>query len=448
MNKHLPVIIIGAGPVGLAAAAHLIDRRIQPLILEAGACAGSGITRWSGVRMFSPWHYSIDSVAARLLSDSGWIAPPADGFPTGAELIEGYLRPLAATPQIAATLRCGAKVTAVTRAGRDLMSDAAREQQPFLVRYLDQDGEHELLARAVIDASGTIEQPNPLGASGIAALGEAAAAERIHYGIPDVLGADRDRYVGQRVLVVGSGHSAFNVLNDLAEISRTHPATEVHWATRRKDLRRVLGGGEHDQLIERGKLGIRIGALLNAGIVKHHAGFRLQRIRPVDGALAVDGGNAQSVLVDQIIGCTGYRPQLAPLAELRIALDPSTQSTPALAPLIDPNLHSCGSVRPHGAEELKHPEKDFYIVGMKSYGRAPTFLLATGYEQVRSVVAAIDGDWEAARRVELKLPETGVCITQFGDECLAHPANDSCCTGTDPCACGTRTPSNKASCCG
>ena len=46
---------------------------------------------------------------------------------------------------------------------------------------------------------------------------------------------------------------------------------------------------------------------------------------------------------------------------------------------------------------------------MKSYGRAPTFLLRTGYEQVRSVAAALAGDWEAARQVELVLPETGVC---------------------------------------
>ena len=68
-------------------------------------------------------------------------------------------------------------------------------------------------------------------------------------------------------------------------------------------------------------------------------------------------------------------------------------------------------MRPHGARELAHPEKDFYIVGMKSYGRAPTFLLATGYEQARSVVAMIAGDVAAAERVELVLPETGVCST-------------------------------------
>ena len=103
-----------------------------------------------------------------------------------------------------------------------------------------------------------------------------------------------------------------------------------------------------------------------------------------------------------------------------------------LAPLIDPNLHSCGTVRPHGEAELRQPEKDFYIVGMKSYGRAPTFLLATGYEQARSVVAALAGDWQAARDVRLNLPETGVCVTDYQDDApCCDPIAVDCCT---PCA--------------
>jgi hypothetical protein len=84
-------------------------------------------------------------------------------------------------------------------------------------------------------------------------------------------------------------------------------------------------------------------------------------------------------------------------------------TTVELTPLIDPNHHSCGTVPPHGADELTHPEPGYYAIGVKSYGRAPTFLLATGYEQVRSVVAALAGDWESARTAELDLPETGVC---------------------------------------
>ena len=112
---------------------------------------------------------------------------------------------------------------------------------------------------------------------------------------------------------------------------------------------------------------------------------------------------------DIVVPCTGFRPDLDILRELRLNLDPAVEAPVELGPLIDPEFHSCGTVPPHGARLLAHPEKDFYIVGMKSYGRAPTFLLATGYEQVRSVAAALAGDREAANAVHLALPETGVC---------------------------------------
>jgi hypothetical protein len=132
-------------------------------------------------------------------------------------------------------------------------------------------------------------------------------------------------------------------------------------------------------------------------------------LRADERGVTVVGESDSLPPVDEIVATTGFRPDLSPLSELRLALDPAVESPIALAPLIDPNLHSCGTVRPHGAQELKHPEEGFYIVGMKSYGRAPTFLLLTGYEQVRSVAAALTGDWKAAREVHLELPETGVC---------------------------------------
>ena len=139
--------------------------------------------------------------------------------------------------------------------------------------------------------------------------------------------------------------------------------------------------------------------------------------------------------IDEIISNTGSRPNLDLLREIRIDLDASLESVFDLAELIDPNVHSCGTVRPHGEKELRHPEKDFYIVGSKSYGRAPTFLMTTGYEQVRSVVAHLDGDFEAAKRVELDLPETGVCSTDNSSEeaCCEQPDDGtSCCVKSAP----------------
>ncbi|WP_257386292.1 NAD(P)-binding domain-containing protein [Tahibacter caeni] len=427
MSRSLPVVIIGAGPVGLAAAAHVRARGFTPVVLEAGAQVGAGIRRWSHVRMFSPWEYNIDARSAELLAANGWQPPDPTHFPTGREVVEQYLEPLAATPELAPQIRVDARVTGVTKRHRDRMKNAQRDTAPFVVRYVQDGEERELQAEAVIDASGTLSIPNPVGAAGLPALGERAAAAHLAYGIPDVLGTARDRYAGKRVLVVGSGHSAFNVLTDLARLARTSPGTRIHWAVRRPSLQRILGGGENDQLKERGRLGVRIARLVEAGVVTVHANVHVDRIERSDAGWVAWSDEAALPAVDELIAATGFRPDLGILDEVRLDMDAGTQAPSALAPLIDPNLHSCGSVRPHGAIELAHPDANLYIVGVKSYGRAPTFLLLTGYEQVRSVAAAIAGDWEAARRVELVLPETGVCTTQFADGEQAAAA--ACCGG-------------------
>ena len=419
-RTSLPVAVIGAGPVGLAAAAHLLARGIEPIVFEAGPRVGHHLRAWAHVRMFSPWEFNVDGASRALLERHGWTAPAPAHFPTGAEVIEQYLEPLARTPELSRRIRYERRVVAIGKHRLDRMKDSGRDAAPFAVRTVDAGGvESEVLVRAVIDATGTWQTPNPLGSGGVPVIGERANAGSIAHGIPDVLGAARDRYAGKRVLVVGSGHSAFNALGDLAKLADT--GTTIHWAIRRDSAARVLGGGENDALLERGRLGARIGRLVQDGSIVLHAGFRLDRIERSDaGLVAFDGGRALPP-VDEIVGATGFRPDHSIASELRLDVDPSTETTRALAPLIDPNLHSCGTVRPHGAEELRHPDADYYAVGMKSYGRAPTFLLLTGYEQVRSVVAAIAGDWDAARRVELVLPETGVCNTQFAEEDAAEP---------------------------
>ena len=409
MNE-LPVAVIGGGPVGLAAAAQLLKRGAEPLVLEAGHVVGASVLAWGHVRIFSPWKYDVDPAARELLSATGWTEPDGEGYPTGRELVERYLAPLGWV--LDPYLRLEHRVTAVARLGFDKMKTDGRDSAPFALTVSTPEGERVVLARAVVDASGTYGSPNPLGASGVLARGEAGAAARIHYGIADPLGRDRARYEAKRVLVVGSGHSAFDVLIDLAEL----PGTPITWLVRRPFADAKYGGAEDDALPARGALGTRMRALVDRGAVTQVV-MRIAAVRTAGEGVFVSDGERELGPFDEIIATTGFRPDLAPLRELRVRVDDILEAPPALAPLIDPNIHSCGTVPPHGVPELSHPEKDFYIVGMKSYGRAPTFLMLTGYEQVRSIASALVGDLKGAEAVELVLPQTGVCSGGGADCC-------------------------------
>jgi thioredoxin reductase len=427
----LPVAVIGAGPVGLAAATELITRGVTPLILEAGATAGASVRKWGQVRVFSPWKYDVAPAARQLLEANGWREPDGETYPTGRELVDLYLAPLAATPEIAPHIRFLHRVTSITRQGFDKMKTSGREDVPFAITVMTPSGEQVLHARAVIDASGTYGVPNPLGASGAPALGEAQAARRIHYGIADPLGSDRVRYAGKRVAVVGSGHSAFDVLIDLAELA-DREGTAITWIVRRAFADAKYGGAENDALPARGALGTRMRALVERGTVRQEV-LRIAEVLSNDDGVFLRDDARELGPFDEIIATTGFRPDLAPLRELRVSVDEILEAPPALAPLIDPNVHSCGTVPPHGARELAHPEKDFYIAGMKSYGRAPTFLMLTGYEQVRSIACALVGDTYGAEHVELVLPQTGVC--SGGSDCCDDGGTD--CGSPDSICCGT-----------
>lgn len=438
--EDLPVAVIGGGPVGLAAAAHLIARGLPVRVYEAGAAVGANMRDWGHVRVFTPWCYCVDAAAVALLERQGWRMPPADKFPTGGEIVADYLEPLAATPELAGVIETGARVTAVSRQGIDKVVSKDREARPFVLAVRTAAGLRRDLARAVIDASGTWATPNPLGAGGLPAEGEIELADRIAYGIPDVLGRHRDIYAGRATLVVGAGHSAANALLDLVRLAETEPGTSALWATRSANLVRVYGGGDADQLPARGELGAETRELVESGRVPLVPGFAIHRLREEDGRIVVEGETAEGPRtvgpVERIIVATGQRPDLSLTRELRLELDPWLESSRALGPLIDPNEHSCGSVPPHGHRELSHPEPGFYTVGIKSYGRAPTFLLLTGYEQVRSVAAALAGEMAAADNVQLVLPETGVCTTVIPVE-----------TGGTGC-CGDRSPERLDACCG
>ncbi|QEG23004.1 NAD(P)-binding domain-containing protein [Mariniblastus fucicola] len=415
LNRELPVVVIGAGPVGLAAAANLVERKQNFIVLESGKRVAASMWQWRHVRLFTPWSFLMHPAGLRLLrSDRNWQEPDADRVPLAGDLIDHFLDPLSKHSDITPQIKLNHKVVSVSREGHDLMKDGQRNEAPFLLVVETPQGPQRFKARAVIDASGTWTTPNPLGAGGVLADGERRSRDKIQYGMPDIFGTDRERYAGKRVLVVGSGHSATGNVLGLVELATTTPDTSITWAIRRSDPTKLWGGGDADEIAERGALGSRVKNAVDDGKVTLLTGLSIAAVNPKDNGLEIVDVDGQTrAKVDEVIVASGARPDLSMLRELRLEFDPATEATKALGPLIDPNHHSCGSVLPHGAAELQQPERGFYLAGMKSYGRAPTFLLMTGYEQVRSIVAELAGDHEAARNVELQLPSTGVCSTDF-----------------------------------
>ena len=442
MSEAKSVAIIGAGPVGLAAAAHVLERGLRPIVLEAGDSVGHSVRQWGHVQLFSPWEYNIDRAAARLLAPTGWNSPDPQQYPTGAELLERYLEPLATKTGLADHIHTSSRVTDISRAGFDKLKTKGREAAPFEIRYQNGQGPEgregrrrdRRLRHLAFAQSGRRQRPprHRRGAGGGQdRLRHARRARK-----------DRARYAGKTVAVLGAGHSAIGTLTDLARLATEVPETQPIWLLRGNDPAKAFGGGANDKLVARGELGAAFAALVTAGRIRVESEFRVSHLTADGPRLIVAtgaGSCCRQIVVDELIVATGFRPDLDFVRELRIQLDPAIECPVALAPLIDPNEHSCGTVRPHGARELAQDEPGFYFAGMKSYGRAPTFLMLTGYEQVRSIAAEIAGDHEAARRVELVLPETGVCsrsAAPSASQCCGGPAPsavDACCVGGCKC---------------
>lgn len=417
LNKNLPTVIIGAGPIGLAAAAHLVEQNQSFILLEAGNEVAHNIRTWGHVTLFSPWRYNINKAAKALLEETDWLAPNLETLPTGHELIDLYLKPLSELAQIKPFIQLNTKVVGVSRELNDKMKSKNRVNQSFKIYVETENDIHVIEAKAVIDATGTWGNPNPANSTGVWLQTEKVLADHIEYGIPDIK-MNTARYADKKIAVIGGGHSAINTLLSLVELQKENPSTKLVWIMRKKSAEEVYGGEEKDALKARGALGIRIHELVDAGKIEVITPFYISMVKKGEKINIVGSLNGEQTVLtgfDELIVNAGSRPDFSINNELRLSIDNVTESLQALAPLIDPNVHSCGTVRAHGEEILRQPEKDFYIVGAKSYGRAPTFLMATGYEQVRSITAYLAGDEEASQRVELELPETGVCSSNLSN---------------------------------
>lgn len=358
-GENYPVAIIGAGPIGLAAAAHLHERNMPFQLLERSTHVGASVHEWAHVRLFSPWQYLLDSACQRLLEALDWQRPNLEVLPTGQEFLNTYLTPLSQVPEISAQLQFNCDVVSVGRLGLDKLKTEDRENQPF---ELHMTNGTRVLASSVIDASGTWQTPNPVGSGGSVARGEVSLQDRILYGIPEVLGRYKKRLAGKRVLVVGSGHSAMTCLLELLQLKAEVPTTSVFWGARKRNIEEAYGGGKADALPARGALGLRVKEALSEGMIELVSPIHISAVEAVGNHITVTAdklGQQVQLEVDEVIGVTGFRPNLDMLRELRIELDPWVEAPTRLAPLVDPNLHSCGTVYPNGALELAHPEKGF-----------------------------------------------------------------------------------------
>ncbi|OUR95686.1 flavoprotein [Halobacteriovorax marinus] len=435
-SKREIVIVVGAGPVGIAAAANLVERGLTPIVLERGLNAGHAMEKWGHIKLFTPWKFLVDKSVLKLLAKTSWKHPEREHLPTGKEIVDEYLKPAALDTQLSEHIIYDAKVISISKKNLSKSSSLNRDEAEYSVKFRDSHGViHTSYAAAVIDATGTWFSPNPIGVDGLPVAGEIENSDLIHYGIPDASGRDQESFLGKRTLVLGGGHSAINITLDILKLRETSSDTKLIWGLRKNNIDKLLGGGINDKLPARGALGMAAKKAIDEGDLELFAPFVIEKLVRVENTLevhAVVDSLKRVFTVDNIVVTTGFRPNLEMLRELRLDVDHIVEAPTKLAPLIDPNLHSCGSVRPHGVNELTHYDKNFFIVGMKAYGRAPTFLMLTGYEQVRSITAFLAGDFESANTVELTLPSTGVCSTkkvkkETSSCCAPKASSPGCC---------------------
>lgn len=383
------IAIIGAGPVGLEAALEAEERGYTFTIYERGEIS-EAVKQWGHVRMFSPFAMNVSERGLARLRGAGAALPAADALLTGAEFRARYLAPLARS--LDSHLRPDTEVLAIGRSRRlkgDLISDPARGAAPFRLLLRDEAGERVARADLVLDCSGTFGQSNSLGEGGIPAPGEAACADSIYYGIPDLTKSQRARVPGGRVLVVGAGHSAATTVRDLAGRQ-----AGITWLIRR-ERRLPVEEVPNDPLPERAQLAAEANRLVRENRVQLLTGATIESLCRGAGGIEVCWRNSQeesgTLQVDEIIAATGFRPDLALTRELQVQTCWATEGTyPLAASLLGEAGADCLTTPVFGAETLLHPEPGYFTLGMKSYGRAPNFLLRTGYEQVRSVFDWLD----------------------------------------------------------
>ncbi len=382
------LVVIGAGPMGLEAALGAVERGFEVTVLEKGRI-GESLRRWGSTRLFSPLGMNVSGRVMRLLGSD---LPPADALLTGPEMVARVLEPLVSRRPLAGRVRTGHRVVAVGRARMtraEMAGHPLRAERPFRLLVETPEGEEVMEAEAVLDASGVYDIPAAVGAGGVPARGERAVGDRL---VRD-LGALEEglaSLAGREVLLVGHGHSAANALELL---TRLQPAARLTWAVRTPNGRPCVEVA-NDPLPERRRVVAQANDLAAdpPPFLKVERRAGLEAIEAANGHLGVALSGNRRGEFDAVVGLTGYRPDLSFLSELALEISPATEGAARLGRAVA-GVTDCLSVPKVGPEDLGTGEPGFHFVGIKAYGRLPTFLLQTGIAQLESIL-----DLLAARR--------------------------------------------------
>ncbi len=393
-NQH--VAILGAGPTGLDAALACVDTGRSFTVYEAATQVAGGVRAWGHVSLFTPWDMNVSPRMASHLGAVGVEVPAGDAYPTGDELVDRLLEPVAALPELAPHIRLGAKVDQVGRQGllkHEEIATPERGGRPFRLLVLTDDGEEVANADVVLDCTGTYGNANTLGDGGIPAPGERSLADDIRRTIPD-FDAEAAEWVGRTTLLVGAGASAQTAATSLARLAQEAPGTEVVWAVRSPAP--TWGAVPEDPLPERTSLVAEAERLAEGGQpgVAVRTGVAVEALARSDGRVKVTLGNGagpEEVVVDRVLALTGYVGDNRLYRQLQVHECYATAAPIELsAALLGAAAGDCLDQVSHGPDVLRNPEPNFFILGMKSYGRVNQFLLRIGWDQVSDVFGILD----------------------------------------------------------
>jgi thioredoxin reductase len=378
------VLVIGAGPMGIAAAIGAADRGADVTVLERGE-VGASLRTWGATRFFSPLHMNVSARMRELLGDA---MPDPDALLTGAEYADRVLLPLVDREPLRRRVHTGHGVVAVGRRGltrTDYAGHPLRAERPFRILC---ENEATFEAEVVLDASGGLVLPRPMGVGGLPPLGESSLARRPMRTLGE-LSTRVEELRGKRVLVLGDGHSAANAIGFLAALADEAPSTRIVWVTRAAN-RRPCEEVPNDPLPERQA----VVDFANAMAEKPPEFLRVERRAMIEsvsqnnGHVEVKLTGGRSIDADAIAAFTGYRPDARFLSELTVETSPVTEGGGRLYRAIS-SITDCLAVPAVKPDDLQSGEPGFYFVGSRSYGRSNGFLLRTGLAQLETILESL-----------------------------------------------------------